>query len=87
MKFLVLILKKLLYWVWNVYSDDEYEDDEDSQEELDSCEITGVSGPAAGLLLSELLACRELEDLEVYVNYAMKIQESNCQALTYRTWF
>ena len=68
-----------------IYSDDEYEDDEDSQEELDSCEITGVSGPAAGLLLSELLACRELEDLEVYVKYAMKIQESNCQALTYRT--
>lgn len=43
--------------------EDEYEDDDD-EEETDSQEITGISGPAAGLLLSELLACRELENLE-----------------------
>ena len=52
------------YWYFNIDDEDEYEDEEDSQEEGDSIEITEMSGQARGLLLSELLACRELEDLE-----------------------
>ena len=59
-------LPLLLFSDWDLFFlDDEYDDEEDSQEEQETaCEITGVSGPAAGLLLSELLACREFEELE-----------------------
>ena len=55
--------KFLLFFKVIILDEEEYED-EDDEEETDSQEITGISGPAAGLLLSELLACRELEDLE-----------------------